>query len=847
MTKIKIISNPYKKEIKYQNWNKRTSSWEDITVESDPNSKLVSKEFKDGFFPFKVKKIVDQIIKDYQPEKIEIVFEGTDDEFKELSILHNYEDYSSYIDISKSELGLENARDILPEIRKIFKEKIHPLVDESISDISMVQKDLDKFSDASNEIIPICVLGNYSAGKSTFINALIGREVLPSAERPTTAKIFKIAQESSYTRAEICFGYLENEVRISLLPDSFRIDSEINNKLLEKLNETLTELAQESICKKLKEILEIVNEFERDMEEGCISDLIEINVPFQRGIWNETENQFVIFDTPGSNSASNFNHFEVLKKAMEGLTNGIPIFVTKYDQLDTTDNEKLFEEINGMKELDNRFAMIVVNKADTSSLPKEGFSDRDRREIMKQAVPKKMFSNGIYFVSSIMGLGFKNDGNFMDDHSAEIFEDNKEKYFNSQSRFYKTLYNYNIMPEQLKKDMVEHALESKDLIFANSGLYSVESEIQMFANKHAAYNKCEQSNIFLRNVIEITSEDIKKVKEEHEESQNILQEKLDEEKQILVKRIDEKSKEQEEIYIQKYLVELKKVADQSIFSYSDEEIRNRDKELTKQYKDKFDYAKEGQDIKEAIGGMATELKDNVSEFVGKFSLDSLKKIGKGLVDSLKNVTEETEEWNEARIKAETEAGDYLVKEIERDFDDRFNKAKQTIEETSKSYWEEATEAIRSEFSSLIAGAKELTEEKRKELSEIIIKYHNIIFVSHSDEKFAKEHFEKKFTLLGETGKLNLWKLRWTYNTSMQEDVNEVYAKICSDHENEFRKWLYNLFNILQKNIVDYSPELHELSIKIQEEREHISDLEFRYDQLQNYSNSIKNMMEWKVQ
>lgn len=43
MTKIKIISNPYKKEIKYQNWNERTSSWEDITVESDPNSKLISK------------------------------------------------------------------------------------------------------------------------------------------------------------------------------------------------------------------------------------------------------------------------------------------------------------------------------------------------------------------------------------------------------------------------------------------------------------------------------------------------------------------------------------------------------------------------------------------------------------------------------------------------------------------------------------------------------------------------------------------------------------------------------------------------------------------------------------
>ena len=46
-----------------------------------------------------------------------------------------------------------------------------------------------KFSEG---VIPICVFGNYSAGKSTFINALIGREVLPSGGDPVTAKIYKI-------------------------------------------------------------------------------------------------------------------------------------------------------------------------------------------------------------------------------------------------------------------------------------------------------------------------------------------------------------------------------------------------------------------------------------------------------------------------------------------------------------------------------------------------------------------------------------------------------------------------------------------------------------------------------
>ncbi len=847
MRKIKIISNPYRKEIKYQDWNDHNSVWDDIIAETHPHSKLVSKEFKEGFFPFKVKKIVDQIIKEYYSEKIEIIFEGTKDEFDELNALCQYEDYNEKMVVIASEYALENARDILPQIRMIFKNQIHPLVDSTVSDKQMVQKDLDKFSDASNEIIPICVLGNYSAGKSTFINALIGREVLPSAERPTTAKIFKIAQEIEGEKASVTFEFSGKKVAVMLDVDSYFIDSDLQNVLIDEIKETLNEMTASSLYKRLKEVLEIVNEFERDSEENCISDLIEITVPFHKGIWTQTENKFVIFDTPGSNSASNLNHFEVLKKAMAGLTNGIPIFVTKYDQLDTTDNEKLYEEISSMKELDNRFTMVVVNKADTSSLPKEGFSDRDRREILKQAVPKRMFSSGLFFVSSIMGLGFKNDGDFIDDHSAEIFEDNKEKYSNKESRFYKTLYMYNIMPEQLKKNSVEQALKSDDLILVNSGLYSIEWEIQMFANKHAAYNKCEQSKLFLGNVIEITSDDITKAKEQCEQSKRELMESLEVEKKILLERLDKKGEEQEELYIQNYPAELKLVADQSVFTYSDEALKARDKELTLKYQEKFDYAKEGQDVKDAAGAITSGLKENVTDFVNRLSWDSFKKIGKGVVESVKDMVDEIDEWNEARLKAETEAGEFLLKEMEVDFDTRFMEAKVTIESASMSFWELATEAIRQELGALIAGSKELSEEKKKELSEIIIKYQSISFNKHSDEMFAKEHFKKKFNLLGETGKLNLLKLRWTYNLSMKADVNKIHMEIQNNHESVFKGWLYNLLSIIRDNIVDYSPVLHEQSVMIREKENKILDLQSRYTKLQNYSNTIKTMMDWKVQ
>ena len=145
---------------------------------------------------------------------------------------------------------------------------------------------------------------------------------------------------------------------------------------------------------------------------------------------------------------------------MEDLSNGLPIFVSEFNSLDSTDNDKLYQAINNMKELDNRFTMIVVNKADAASLKKDGFNEDDQDRILSLAIPRQMYAGGLYFVSSIMGLGAKNDQRFIDDHNAEIFEDQYNKYSNPSSRFYKQLYRYNIMPEQIKRRYNERCAEN---------------------------------------------------------------------------------------------------------------------------------------------------------------------------------------------------------------------------------------------------------------------------------------------------------------------------------------------------------------------------------------------------
>ena len=70
---------------------------------------------------------------------------------------------------------------------------------------------------------------------------------------------------------------------------------------------------------------------------------------------------------------------------------------------------------------------------------------------------------------------------------------------------------------------------------------------------------------------------------------------LEAEKKALLERIDHKGEEQEESYIEIYPEKLEEIADQSVFTYSDEALKDREKELTFRYQDKFNYTKEGQD------------------------------------------------------------------------------------------------------------------------------------------------------------------------------------------------------------------------------------------------------------
>lgn len=851
MTTVKIISNPYDKKITYQRKNETSGEWIDIDYDKNPNSVLLKDEFTKGFFPFIADKIVDAVVEEYKDEngQVAIEFAGTEDEYDELALVCKDESHKDSVTLTKTDQYLENARDILPDIIDIFK-NLNPLISETVQDRSKIQKELDKFSDAANDIIPICVLGNYSSGKSTFINALIGTEIMPSGDEPVTAKIYSVSRSKQSDRATVSFSYDGDEVSIRFDNTSYRfLNGESDKELISRIKKAMADAGDVSMSERVHIVLTEINSFENAHKDAGVSDLIKVTIPFNGGLWKQSDNEFVIFDTPGSNSASNDKHVQVLKKAMEDLSNGLPIFVSEYNTLDSTDNEKLNQEIKSMAELDSRFTMIIVNKADAASLPKDGFKEEDISRLLGEAIPRSLYSEGIFFVSSVIGLGSKTKGDFVDEHSSEVFDDQEPKYSDPDNKRYKQLYLYDIMPGKQKEHAVEAAQTCEDKLFANSGLYSVEREIQTFANKYSSYNKCQQSRMFLGKVIDITSDEIELAKRDREETKRQSEEKLEADKRTLIQQIESDGNTLVEASKAAYPGAMDNLLTKIREMYYQESLKDEWDELMGKQQKEWNtdtYKEESVDAAKATGD---NLLNHVIGLVKTPSLSALKSMGSDFYNDAKNAVDQKRILSDLQNELDKTVSDQLIQMINDDFKNYCAKAQELLNEESTRYWSGVAFNIKNKLVETVTGSSALNDEKKSELSEIILSYQGIDFDNQEKEVFVKSDYEYGLKLFNVTiwksDKVNLEKLRHSYNDEMQQDVNKIYGSISESHESSVKRWIQNLYGVIINNIVSYNPGLRAQQELIDRETERIIELENKQQKVYRYSEEIQRKMEWK--
>ncbi|MBY0244069.1 MAG: dynamin family protein [Sphingobacteriaceae bacterium] len=182
-----------------------------------------------------------------------------------------------------------------------------------------------------NNIFEIIVTSTMSSGKSTLLNAVIGKELLPSKNEACTARVCRIEDDDSkqgfFIRKKMSNG----------------------NTLLEKCTP-----------EKIDEMNSITDENYIDIV-GEIPSIINM------------DKRLVIYDTPGPNNSCDDSHRDVTKSILHDGNYGLILYVINATQVGINDDQQLLIEIKSVinQSTEHKDVLFVVNKIDEIDDEKE--------------------------------------------------------------------------------------------------------------------------------------------------------------------------------------------------------------------------------------------------------------------------------------------------------------------------------------------------------------------------------------------------------------------------------------------------------------------------------------------
>ncbi len=228
-------------------------------------------------------------------------------------------------------------------IKKLSLKFIQGMSDEDITDkVIQIFTDLQEgpvedfrdakliraFASIKNSEFPINVIATMSSGKSTLINALLGKRLMPSKNEACTATITEILDnDREIFTAHV---YDENGEVLHDIPD-------LTYDIMSDLNE----------------------------DEAVYKIEAEGNIPFL----DARSTALMLVDTPGPNNAQNQAHKNTTFRAINNDSNNLILYVLNGTQLHTNDDASLLSYVaeqikKGGKQVRDRF-LFVINKMDS--------------------------------------------------------------------------------------------------------------------------------------------------------------------------------------------------------------------------------------------------------------------------------------------------------------------------------------------------------------------------------------------------------------------------------------------------------------------------------------------------
>ena len=246
--------------------------------EPKKDSKLI--QYLKQRFQLWVDKLPSLLAEEYNDDEFEITFHGTDLDYQDLLVATKAaaKDGLKFTikKVPGKEFGEKEA-----DIRELFK-KVKNLPFEELQSPAVE----DAFKKAFNEEFEVNVVATMSAGKSTLINALLGRKLMPSKQGACTATITRIKDNDDNTFKAVPVDQDGNEME----PYSV-----LDYKTMTSLN-------------KNPQVSEI---------------RVEGNIPFV----SSKEIKLILIDTPGPDNARDRRHGQVTAEALKQSSKMLVLFV----------------------------------------------------------------------------------------------------------------------------------------------------------------------------------------------------------------------------------------------------------------------------------------------------------------------------------------------------------------------------------------------------------------------------------------------------------------------------------------------------------------------------------------
>ncbi len=239
---LQIICNPYTKKITYK--DKVGDKWESLDSEN-PLLKYDGKEFS---------YIATEVVKSiYEQDYSHVIFEGSDDDYEELEYaaktvrdLEKRLESKDILICERSKKHFKKASEALKTIETEFDGLLEILNKKYSGQNEAIKKEIGKFNETVSDEIPIVIMGTYSSGKSAFINALIGLEVLPSATTTTTAKTHRIKKSPSSKKGRILFKYDGEDIELFFDENNLVVKTSSEKDFCRNLYSTIIENSKDN-------------------------------------------------------------------------------------------------------------------------------------------------------------------------------------------------------------------------------------------------------------------------------------------------------------------------------------------------------------------------------------------------------------------------------------------------------------------------------------------------------------------------------------------------------------------------------------------------------------------------